>query len=88
MEPNPNTTTVTEWGAWEEAKKERKRAQHRLRREEDARLIALFKEDLEKEYGTVGHPKADRLFEMAWSHGDSLHLDVAYHYDDLSELVK
>lgn len=43
---------------------------------------------LEK-HGLTDHPKADKLFEMAWEHGHSAgEHEVDYWVQDLAELVK
>lgn len=66
-----------------------KREQRGRYREEEARLNALFRADLEVEHGLVGHPKAERLFEMAWDRGHSGGFrEVAEHYAELAELVQ
>jgi hypothetical protein len=56
--------------------------------DEEIRLDQLFKFDLEEEYGTSGHPKADLLYTKAWERGHSSGLsEVAGVYSDLSELL-
>lgn len=56
---------------------------------EEARLRALFEEDLAVEHGLFGHPKASAVFSMAWSDGHSGGLeDVAARYAELADLVK
>lgn len=58
-------------------------------RNEDARMNALFRKDLEEECGMTGHPKADLLFDKAWDLGHSSGFnEVAIYYTDLVELVK
>ena len=58
-------------------------------RQEEGRLFAKFRADLEAEYGLVGHPKADALFNRAWEQGHSAGFgEVATIYDDLVELVR
>ena len=64
---------------------EETRKEHRA---ETARLEAIFKADLEEEFGLTGHPKADKLYGIAWSYGHSAgYIDVAHYYDELSELL-
>jgi len=47
-----------------------------------------FRTDLEAEYGTTGHPKANLLWDMAWENGSSSGLnEVLNWYDRLSDLV-
>lgn len=65
--------------------KRKKREQEELMREKE---IQDFKKELERSCGTVGHPKADLLFEKAWDRGESegFH-SVKEVYEDLSELL-
>lgn len=66
----------------------RKATQHRLHREEEARLNALFKADLEAEYGTTAHPRAGRLFELAWGMGHANGYGEVYdYYGELVTLI-
>lgn len=66
-----------------------RREQRRLYDEEEGRLRQVFQADLEAEYGLAGHPKADRLFGIAWDHGHSSgYSDVAGYYGELAELLK
>ena len=56
--------------------------------QETARMLGLLKADLETEYNMVDHPKAEKLWAMAWEMGHSSGLgDVAIYYSDLYELV-
>lgn len=57
--------------------------------EDEARLHAEFRADLEEENGMTGHPKADLLFSKAYDRGCSGGFDdVRSVYEDLVELVK
>lgn len=48
-----------------------------------------FKMDLEAVHELSGHPKADKVYELAWEWGHSYGLDeVMSYYDDLAGLVK
>lgn len=86
---NEDTMTVRQAREHKEAEKERDRRQRRLHDEERARLNAMVKADLEEEYGVIGHPKADKLWEIAWEHGHSSgYHDVACHYAELVELIQ
>ena len=72
-----------------EEQKRLNREQHRLHRTEEARLRSLFQSDLEAEHGLVGHPKAARLFELAWDDDHSGGFEaVAYSYAELADLVQ
>jgi hypothetical protein len=56
---------------------------------ESARLEAKFRDDLEAEHDTKGHPKADMLYSMAYDRGHSAGMsEVANYYDELSQLIK
>ena len=58
-------------------------------RAEQKRLELRFRADIELEYGTTAHPKADKLYAMAWELGHSSGLlEVKNRYDDLVELVR
>ncbi len=47
-----------------------------------------FQSDLEEEYDLVGHPKASKLYEIAYDMGHSSGMeDVAHYYCQLSELL-
>jgi len=47
-----------------------------------------FQSDLEKEYDLVGHPKASKLYEIAYDMGHSAGMEeVAIFYCQLSELL-
>lgn len=56
---------------------------------EDRRLNQLFVADLEQENGLTGHPKASRVYEMAYERAHSEGNEaVAWTYAELAELVK
>lgn len=64
------------------------REARRLYNTDQERLRQEFRADLEAEYGLVGHPKAAKLFDMAWEDCHSSGFsEVASHYDRLAELV-
>jgi len=47
-----------------------------------------LREELEEEYGIVGHPKASRLWEIAWDLGHAYGYDeVEAHYRELVDLL-
>lgn len=86
---NPDAMTITQAAKHKEKQKELQRAQRRLHQEEEARLNALFRADLEAEHGLTGHPKANKLWDIAWDRGHSSGLSsVAWEYSDLAELVQ
>lgn len=59
-----------------------------LYREKGGGVVGDFKGDLEAEYDLVGHPKASKLFEIAYDMGHSGGMeDVANYYCQLSELL-
>lgn len=56
--------------------------------EEDKRVLNLFREDLEAEYGTANYAKKDKLYALAWEYGHSSGLnEVLGYYGDLSEII-
>jgi hypothetical protein len=56
--------------------------------EEDYRLNLQFQADLAEEFGVTGHPKAYKLFSLAWEHGHiSGHSDVYNYYSEFVELI-
>lgn len=72
----------------EQATKEYKEARDAyLRRQVE--LENEFKRDLEEEHGVTGHPKAERLFQIAWDHGHSAGFsEVLGWYSELAELIQ
>ena len=91
-EPDPvNEETMTVRQAREHKEKQKllRNEQRELHHAEQHRLDALFKADLEAEHNVVGHPKADKLFSIAWQRGHAYgYYDVACIYDDIVELIK
>lgn len=80
--------TVRQAREHKEEQARKRREQRDLYAREEQRLVALFKDDLEKAHGVAGHPKADKLFEMAWSDGHSEGVQqVANRYSELVELI-
>ena len=72
-----------------ESEKQRGRDQMRKHREREAELNMLVKSDLEAQHGIVGHPKADKLWSLAWDAGHSAgYSDVITYYEDFVELLK
>ena len=62
-----------------------KREEYRINCNE---LNMEFKAALEKEYGIVNHPKADKLWEIAWDEGHSSgYSDVEIYYERFLELI-
>lgn len=55
---------------------------------EEKRLEGLFKEDAIAEVGLLGHPKAEKTFELAWTYGHESGLHEVWAYlKQLTELV-
>lgn len=49
----------------------------------------LLKENLEKEFDLMGHPKAEKLFFLAWEYGHAHgETEVRNYYEDLIDLVR
>lgn len=68
---------------------ERYSAELKAYRENEARRYAEFKADLLEELGVTGHPKADKLFRLAWEMGHSGGFgDVTSYAHDMVELIK
>jgi hypothetical protein len=47
----------------------------------------LFKRDVLKEYGLQDHPRADKVFSLAWAEGNSEHSSVVQWVEKLAELL-
>jgi hypothetical protein len=66
---------------------------HRIKlsvfRDEQVKLDERFKQDVLRENGLVGHPKAEKVFALAWEEGRSSgYSEVADRVERLAELVK
>ena len=47
------------------------------------------KEKLAKQFGLVGHPKLDKLYDVAWNFGHANGFqEVEYYFADLEELIR
>lgn len=70
----------------EKAEKARIRKQEQ---EEENRKREQHKNDLAVEYGLVGHPKLDKVYELAWEEGHSSGWsEIGYWFGALSNLVR
>ena len=81
---NAHSVALVKWGKAQEAYLIQKRTYS------DAQTMMLerFKTDVLKEYGLEGHPKADKVFAMAWEEGHSAgYSEVAMWVEQLAELV-
>ena len=68
-----------------EGYKKAKDAYHR----EEQRLYLEFTEDIAREFGVHGNPKADLLFSIAWEFGHSAGYSEVYgYYGDLVDLIR
>jgi hypothetical protein len=55
----------------------------------DQELMRQFVHDVLEEYGILDHPKADKLYAIAWDHGHASGFEeVAYWVRELAELIK
>jgi hypothetical protein len=55
---------------------------------ERGEIYDAFKADVLAELGLTGHPKADKVFDMAWDNGyDDGYADVLSFAEDYAELV-
>lgn len=61
----------------------------RLRREDEARLLNEFKQDLFKHEGVENNNKREKCYSIAWDNGHSYGLiQVACDFSELVELIK
>lgn len=64
------------------------KAMRQAYRDNEQVIVNWFKADLLAEFGVSG-PKADKCFELAWSHGHAAGLqDVAQYFEEFVELIK
>lgn len=74
---------------WWESEMEAYRENIGKYRSEEQRLLAKFKEDVLEYCGISNHPKAEKLYAIAWDKGHSAGLyEVYLEVDELSELIK
>jgi len=60
-----------------------------MRRADASRLEHAFRDDMEDEFGMAGHPKADKLYELAYTRGGSDGWEaILAEYETLADLVK
>lgn len=89
LEIDESTTTIAGARELKAQHKENRRQQHSLHNQEQGRISARVKADLEAEHGLAGHPKADLLWSKAWDHGHSSGYDeIISVYEDLAELLQ
>lgn len=56
---------------------------------DESELRARFRADALRELGLEGHPKGDRLFDIAWSQGHAAGLhEVLGHMEELADLLR
>lgn len=86
---NPNSENVKAWAdeleGWERTIKSYN-ASVSVYREDQARLDALMKMDILKEYGLEGHPKAEKIWTMA-RESDGSFLSLCTKVEELADLV-
>lgn len=64
-------------------------ASYEERRAKGKLLIAEHKAKLAEEYGVVGHPKLNALYQLAWDHGHSSGFaEVEIYFGQFVELIK
>ena len=91
FKPIPVTDDMTIAGAREHKERERTRrtAHRKTYNEAEAECMRVFRADLEAEHGMADHPKADRLYELAWEHGHSGGLEeVVNFYEEFVDLCE
>lgn len=68
---------------------ENKKQNFAAKQKKEREQVAAFKDELETVHQIKGHPKAQRLWELAWQHGHSNGLEeVEMYYSDFVELIK
>lgn len=88
-EIDPETTTLAEAVRIKARRKQEFLASRTAYRQGEYAQRARLKADLEVEHDIVGHPKADKLWNLAWEMGHSLgYSGVLNYYNELLELVK
>lgn len=56
---------------------------------ETNQMIADHKARLAAEHGLTDHPKLDRLYELAWSHGHASGFsEVEFYFSEFADLLK
>jgi hypothetical protein len=81
--------TVKQAREHEANEKQKQRQQKQIHREEESRLSALIKSDLELEHGVAGHRNADKLWGLVWEHGHSGgYGDIISYYEDFVVLIQ
>jgi len=81
--------TVKEAREHVDAEKTREREQRMLHRQNEGKMTALLKADLETEHGVSDHPKAGKVWSLAWEHGHSSgYSEVVSYYEEFVELIK
>lgn len=89
LEIDESTTTIAGARDLKAQHKATQRQQCSLHNQEQGRISAQVKSDLEAEHGLAGHPKADILWSKAWDHGHSSGYDeIISVYEDLAELLQ
>jgi hypothetical protein len=74
---------------FEERYKEHRIAVREWTREVHELEQKVFKNDLFEEYGVTGHPKAEKVWALAWREGHAEGLaSVVDHFEELVELIK
>ena len=85
---DPDKMTINQAKKHDENEVARRRAWREECSNEDARLLALFKSDLEQYFGITGHPKAGKCFDLAYFYGHSSgYSDIFTYYADLVDLI-
>jgi hypothetical protein len=55
----------------------------------EKQILSEFQDELISRLGLLDHPKANKLYEMAWEHGHASGLgEVASYAEDLAQLLK
>jgi len=60
--------------------KEMEKEERRKRQEEEREKVRAFRNNLEASYGVQDHPKANKVWELAWEHGHANGFSEIEHY--------
>lgn len=86
-------TDKPDWRKLRDEEEEERREEVQKRREErnaeERQKKDWLRKKLEVEFGVIGNPKADKLWELAWDYGHSSGpQEVESYYIELVELIK
>lgn len=68
--------------------REARAARYKAHAERADAMYDRFKADLLEENGLTGHPRADRLFRMAYDRGSGDLTQIVGHFEELAQLLE